>query len=73
MVNITFAVSEQLHEKMQRFPEVKWSEVARRAIEKKAEDLEFLNKIAEKSKLTKEDVEQIGERIKSAAAKRFAE
>ncbi len=72
MVNMTLAIPEQLHQKMEHFSEIKWTEVARRAIEKKVADLEFLDKIASKSKLTLKDVEEIGNKIKSAAAKRFS-
>ncbi|HIH21160.1 MAG TPA: hypothetical protein HA222_00660 [Candidatus Diapherotrites archaeon] len=40
MVNMTFAIPEQIHKIMKKHPEVKWSEVARQAIEKKAKILE---------------------------------
>src|SRR3990172_6756010 len=32
MVNITISIPEELHEKMKRFSEVKWSEVVRKAL-----------------------------------------
>ena len=40
MVNMTMAIPEQLHRIMKRHPEVKWTEVARQAIEQKAKTLE---------------------------------
>ncbi len=53
--------------------DVRWSEIARRAIEERINDLEEMNKIAAKSKLTKEDVEELSKKIKRAAALKFNE
>jgi predicted CopG family antitoxin len=58
---------------MKALSEVRWSEVARRAIEERANDLEVMNRIASKSKLTKKDVKEISEKIKRAAANKFNE
>ncbi len=40
MVNMTMAVPERLHRLMKKHSEIKWAEVARKAIEKKAMELE---------------------------------
>ena len=40
MVNMTLAVPEQLHRIMKKHPEIKWTEVARKAIEAKTNELE---------------------------------
>ena len=58
---------------MDAFKVMNWSEVARQAIKERIEDLEVMNKIASKSKLTKKDVQEISEKIKRAAAKTFNE
>ena len=73
MGNITLSLPNDLHEKMKRMSDVRWSEIARRAIEERIDDLEVMNKIASKSKLTKKDVEEIGKKIKSRMAKEFYE
>ena len=73
MGNITLSIPEELHKKMKAMSEIRWSEIARRAIQERIEDLEVMNKIASKSKLTKKDVEEISKKIKSAAAKKFYE
>lgn len=73
MTNITLSLPEELHKKMRKFSEIKWSEIARRAIEQRIEDLETMEKIASKSKLTKKDAEEIAKKIKRAASKRFDE
>ena len=57
MTNMTLAIPDELAKKMKAFPEIRWSEVARQAIEKRVNDLEIMNKIASKSKLTEKDVE----------------
>lgn len=73
MTNITLSIPEELHKKMKKLSEIRWSEIARRAIQERIEDLEVMNKIASKSKLTKKDVEEISKKIKRAAALRFNE
>lgn len=71
MPNVTLAVPEETYEKMKHFSEVRWSEVARKAIQQKIEDLEMLNKITSKSKLTKKDVLALSEKINKSATKQF--
>ena len=71
MANITLAVPDELHKKMKKLSEIKWSEIARRAIEQRINDLEAMEKIASKSKLTKKDADEIAKKIKRAAAIRF--
>lgn len=71
MANMTLSIPDELLRKMKAFSEVRWSEVARRAIQKRVEDLETMNKIASKSRLSEQDVQEISKRIKSSAAKKF--
>ncbi|HLC86750.1 MAG TPA: hypothetical protein VJH65_00535 [Candidatus Nanoarchaeia archaeon] len=73
MVNMTLSIPDELHKKMQKFSELRWSEIARRAIQQRVDDLEAMEKIASKSKLTQKDVNEISKKIKSSAAKRFYE
>lgn len=61
MSNITLAVPEELHKKMKKYPEFKWSEIARKAIEEKINDQEFLEdlkhiSVAEKSHSEKKTI-----------------
>ncbi|MBU0536037.1 MAG: hypothetical protein KKE20_03665 [Nanoarchaeota archaeon] len=71
MGNITLSIPDDVFAQMKQFSEVKWSEVARKAIIEKIETLQLADKLAKKSKLTKEDVEQFSRKIKSTANKRF--
>jgi len=40
MVNMTMAIPQELHDVMKKHSEIKWTEVARKAIEEKAKELE---------------------------------
>ncbi len=71
MVNMTLSIPEELARRMKLFREIRWSEVARQAIEQRISDLEIMNRLASKSKLNERDVLELSKKIKSAAAKKF--
>jgi predicted CopG family antitoxin len=71
MGNMTLSMPDELLKKMRSFNEIRWSEVARKAIERRVNDLEIMNKLASKSKLTENDVREISKRIKTSATKKF--
>lgn len=73
MVNITLSIPEEIHRSMKHFSEVRWSEVARKAIVSKVETLSLAESLASKSKITEKDVEQFSKKIKAEATKRFLE
>ena len=73
MTNITLSVPEDLKKKMDEFPEINWSEVARQAIKQKAVQLEFLKHFASKSKLTEKDALELGRKVNKGLAKRYRE
>lgn len=70
MVNMTLAIPADLSDVMKKHNEIKWSEVARKAIAEKAKLLELMDKIVEKSKLTEKDALEIGLKIKKGIANR---
>ncbi|MFH1751833.1 MAG: hypothetical protein ABH821_02750 [archaeon] len=71
MANMTLAIPSIIHKRMNSHSEIRWSAVARQAFEKKLNELEVLDKLLSKSKLTEEDSEKIGQEIKSQIRKRF--
>ena len=71
MGNITLSVPADVHKDMKQFSEVKWSEVARKAIIEKLEALKLAEILAKKSKITEADVREFSKKIKSEATKRF--
>ncbi|MAF99072.1 MAG: hypothetical protein CMH61_00515 [Nanoarchaeota archaeon] len=70
MVNMTLAVDEDLHNIMKEHSEVKWSEVARKAMRAHAQKLQMMDTILAKSTLTQKDADEIAEKIKEGIAKR---
>ncbi|MFH1107106.1 MAG: hypothetical protein V1787_04380 [Candidatus Micrarchaeota archaeon] len=70
MVNMTLAIPNDLSILMKKHSEIKWTEVARRAIEEKASEVELLDSIAQKSRITEKDVEELSKVIKRGVAKR---
>ena len=63
MATLTLAVPEEMKSKMDSFPEMNWSEVARQAFMQKIEDMEFLRKFKEKSRLTENDALRLGKEV----------
>ena len=69
MTNLTLAIPEELHEKMRKHSEIRWSEVVRRTISEKIEDLELMDKLTSKSRLTQKDVDELSHKINSEVFK----
>ena len=71
MTTMTLAVPSELKHKMETFPEMNWSEVARKAFKQKIKDLEFLEKFTRDSTLTEEDALRLGKELNKNLAKRY--
>ena len=71
MTNITLAIPEDLHTKMKEHSEIRWSEVVRKTILQKIEDLDMMDKLIAKSKLTQKDVNEIASKVDSAVARKL--
>jgi len=71
MGNITLSMPKEIHKEMKNFAEVKWSEVARRAIINKLNTLRLAESLAKKSKLSEKDIKDFSKKIKSLANNRF--
>lgn len=70
MTNMTLALPEDLHEILKKHSQIKWSEVARRALWDQARKLELMDKLLANSKLTEEDALEIGRKINRGIARR---
>ena len=68
---MTLAVPKELKNLMDQFPEINWSEVARKAFREKVEDLKFLKEFTSKSELTEEDALKLGRKVNKALSKRY--
>jgi hypothetical protein len=71
MVTMTLAVPKELKKKMDSFPEINWSEVARQAFRRKVEDLEILRKFTRESTLTEKEALELGAELSKKLAKRY--
>ena len=70
MVNMTLAIPQDLHRVIKKHNEIKWSEIARRALQEHARRVELMEKLVSKSKLTEKDVMKLDKKIKAGIAKR---
>lgn len=71
MTTMTLAVPDKLKIKMETFPEMNWSEVARQAFIQKVRDLEILKKFKSDSTMTEEDALRMGRELNERLAKRY--
>jgi hypothetical protein len=73
MPTITVNVDDTLKERMDKHPEINWSEVTRQAIEEKIEALEVMDELTGESDLTESDVQEIADKINESGRKRVDE
>jgi len=73
MPSITVNVDDDLKDRMERHPEINWSEVTRQAIQGKVETLEVMDELTSGSELTESDVADIADRINESARERAEE
>ena len=71
--NVTLALPDDLASDMDRYPQIRWSEVARRAFKQELARMDIYDRLFADSKLTEEDAVEIGRKIKRAVAKKFDE
>jgi predicted CopG family antitoxin len=73
MSTITVNVDDDLKERMEKHPEINWSEVTRQAIQEKIEALEVMGELTSQSDLTEADVQEIADKINESGRKRADE
>ena len=73
MPTITVNVADDLKERMEKHPEINWSEVTRQAIQEKIETLEVMDDLTSGSKLTENDVQEIADKINERGRERVDE
>ncbi len=64
MPNMTFSVPDELHREMRRHRDVKWPEIARRAIARELNRLHVYDRLLSQSKLSEADSVELGRRIR---------
>ncbi|UHQ95367.1 MULTISPECIES: hypothetical protein [Natrialbaceae] len=73
MPSITVNVDDDLKDRMERHPEINWSEVTRQAIQEKIETLEVMDELTSGSELTESDVAEIANKVNESARDRVEE
>ncbi len=71
MPNITLSIPEDLYQLIKNHPEIKWSQVARKAIWNYIKKLELMDKLLETSKFAEEDVREIDQLVKEALLEHY--
>lgn len=67
---MTLAIPAKLHTIVKKHNEIKWSEIARKAMWEHAKKLELMDKLIANSELTEVDAQEIGSLIKKEIAKK---
>ncbi len=73
MTTMTLSVPAELKHKLEEFPEINWSAVARQAFMQKIKDLEFLKEFKAESEMTEEEAVKLGKKVRKKLAKKFRE
>ncbi len=71
MGNLTLFMPDELLKKMKEMREIRWSEIARQAIERRVNELRIEENILKRSKITTKDIVEISSRIKKEVAEEF--
>ena len=69
MPNMTLSIPDELYKIIKKHKEIKWSEVARKAMWEYAKKLELLDELLKNSQITEEDVIELGKKIKKDIAR----
>ena len=73
MPSMTLSIPQELHTLIKRHNEIRWSEIARRAMWDYARKLLELDNIVQKSKMTEKDAESIGKKVKKSVQAHYRE
>ena len=73
MPTMTLAIPEDLQALIKKHSEIKWSEIARRAMWDYAKKLELMDQLTANSELTEDDVMELDKVIKKALSKHYLE
>jgi predicted CopG family antitoxin len=71
MPNMTLSIPEDVYKIIKTHKEVRWSEIARRAIEDYAKKIALLNAMTAKSDLTEDDIMTLDTKVKSGIQQHY--
>jgi len=70
---MTLALPEDVYRIVKSHKEIRWSQIARQAIEDYAKKLDLLDVLTKNSELTDEDIKELGQKIKQGIHNRYLE
>ena len=73
MTTMTLTITSELKQKLEDFPEINWSAVARQAFVQKISDLEFLREFKKNSGMNEETALKLGRQVREKLANRIRE
>jgi hypothetical protein len=71
MPNMTLSLPEEVYKIVKAHNEVRWSEIARRAIEDYAKKITLLNAMTHESELTEDDIMALDHKVKAGIQKHY--
>ena len=71
MPNMTLSITEDVYKIVKAHNEVRWSEIARRAIEEYAKKIALLNAMTRGSELTEDDIMTLDHKVKAGIQKHY--
>ncbi|MBI5158992.1 hypothetical protein HY992_02625 [Candidatus Micrarchaeota archaeon] len=71
MTTMTLSIPNELKQKLEEFPEINWSEVARQAFMQKVRDLDFLKSFKAESEMTEAEALKLGKQVRKKLADKF--
>jgi len=71
MPNMTLSLPEDVYRIVKAHNEVRWSEIARRAIEDYAKKIALMNAMTQESTLTEDDIMALDHRVKAGIQKHY--
>jgi predicted CopG family antitoxin len=69
--NMTLSLPDDVYRIVKTHKEVRWSEIARRAIEDYAKKIALLNTMTARSELTEEEIMAVGKKVKAGIRKHY--
>ena len=73
MTTMTLTITSEFKQKLEDFPEINWSAVARQAFVQKISDLEFLREFKKNSGMNEETALKLGRQVREKLAKKIRE
>jgi hypothetical protein len=69
MPNMTFSLPDELHREIRRHKDIRWAEIARRALAREVNRLHIYDRLLAKSQLTEEDAVELGRSIRQRGSR----